>query len=705
MKPFLLFFLAFVMSLCGAAQSPMPDAGHATGKQEQLQMLKRTCDSLNNAEDYAASLKAARYGLQLTPANDYDNLSLFNFYIGTIYMGLEGDTSIRHLEKSLHYGRLSGVGKRVTSALYRLFYMYIYMDGYTKQRDILLPEVLRVADTTHSIDLKKDMYLVLSDYYSVIGIREKQINYLLANLELFKQKIDLKIFNSNDSANLGVAYIKIGTTYLEMKQPQKALEYTTRARPFLHLYKSALANYYQDMSNAYLQLNRPATAGFYYDTLTRMVQQEFNIADGWNIRMATDLLFAKHYLNHKQPDSALQYMNKAKMLVGTSVKDTLTISKYDYMMGKTLLASNAYAGALTHLKRAEKLGPEIGLEAYADVLRELALCYSGLGQWHMAAGYYARYLPIRDSLYTSSSQQSLANAEARFQNKEKQHQIDTKNLQLSKAHSQRLWLTVGLTMAGLVALLLIIIYRNKKKTADILDEKNKALAKLNDDLDQSNRTKAKLFGIISHDLRSPISQVYQFLKLQQLAPNALSVDQKSTLSQKIQTATGSLLETMEDLLIWSKTQMDSFNAAVEEVAVLSTITTCQKLMQLNGEAKNIIYQNTIPESLMVRTDSYYLQAIIRNLLQNAIKASPLNGLIKISCEEKPGTVVISILNEGGAYTQREYETFIANNENAKNLSGIGLRLVHELSQKIEATILFENPAANTSQVNIVLPNR
>ncbi|HRF25200.1 MAG TPA: hypothetical protein PLR98_13585, partial [Chitinophagaceae bacterium] len=59
--------------------------------------------------------------------------------------------------------------------------------------------------------------------------------------------------------------------------------------------------------------------------------------------------------------------------------------------------------------------------------------------------------------------------------------------------------------------------------------------------------------------------MYQFLKLQQLNPDALSNEQKAELNNKIQNATGSLLETMEDLLLWSKTQMNEFKVTMQPV--------------------------------------------------------------------------------------------------------------------------------------------
>lgn len=55
-----------------------------------------------------------------------------------------------------------------------------------------------------------------------------------------------------------------------------------------------------------------------------------------------------------------------------------------------------------------------------------------------------------------------------FQNKNKQQQIDAQDVLLNAAAKQRLWLVFGLFLLGLVALLLLIIYRNKRKAAAVL---------------------------------------------------------------------------------------------------------------------------------------------------------------------------------------------------------------------------------------------
>ena len=162
-----------------------------------------------------------------------------------------------------------------------------------------------------------------------------------------------------------------------------------------------------------------------------------------------------------------------------------------------------------------------------------------------------------------------------------------------------------------------------------MDEKNKALAQLNSDLDIANRNKARLFSMTADDLRSPISQVYQFLNLQQLNPSLLDEKQRKDFGTKIQTATGSLLETMEDLLLWSKTQMSQFHTTMLETELLPIVQQVLALAQLSSESKQLDIENRVPTNAKAFTDNSSLQTILRNLIQNAIKSSPINGRILI----------------------------------------------------------------------------
>ena len=696
-KIFTLFFL-FVVCLQSSAQNAkksIPDLSKYYSKAAQINALADACDSLSNIEKFMEMRTVAEYGLQIIPSNDFDNLSLFSAYVGASVSDISKDSAIYFMEQSLSYARKGQNSRRICVALERLLSWYNYTNGYTDKRDKTAKEIKTIIDTTKSDETKSRMYNALSGYYGQLGLYETQLKYQLANLDAKTKLIKEGRYTAADSGNYGVSFIAVGQTYLHMKQPIKAMDYTQQARPYIYGYLRALIHYYRDLVDANLQLQQPAIAKQYYDSLTNLQVEEPYEPVKWYGRIVMDLYFAEYFATLQDLNNALVYAQRARLLAPQYADDFL-MPQVNQTLGAVHVARKEFSKALPLLQAAEDSFAGQSIDLYKSLLQTLAQCYQGLGKWEQAAQYYSKYIPLSDSLYAEGMLKNLTEAEAKYQNKHKQSQIDAQQTKLAYAAKQRLWLIAGMVLLLVVATLLVIIYRNKKRTADVMNRQNKVLGKLNNDLEEANHTKAKLFGIISHDLRSPISQVYQFLKLQQMAPERLNEEQRNNLSNKIQSATGSLLETMEDLLLWSKTQMNQFNTDMQPVAIDEVVAETMQLLQLNIEAKNIDVSNQLSSEIIVKSDPYFLQTILRNLLQNAIKATPQNGSIKISFVAHQ----LVIENEGGHFSQQQYEQVLASKEDANSLSGLGLRLVDELSRKINAQITFASATNDTTVAHI-----
>lgn len=234
--------------------------------------------------------------------------------------------------------------------------------------------------------------------------------------------------------------------------------------------------------------------------------------------------------------------------------------------------------------------------------------------------------------------------------------------------------------------MLIIFYRNKKKTADILNKNNKKLSELNNELEEANQTKAKLFGIIGHDLRTPVKQMYQFLKLQKM--NVHNEQEKAERSTKMEAATESLLEMMEDLLLWSKTQMNRLNPNIKQVFLLPALLPVEQLLQLTIEEKNIKLKNNITADITVMADDNFLQTIYRNLLQNAIKASPSDATITVDIVVQDDHTILSIQNSGLSFTQSDFEQQLETGRTNQTLNGLGLQLIQDLADKMKSSVVF-----------------
>jgi signal transduction histidine kinase len=700
LQAFLTFTFSFSFYFSSQAQSAIPNINSYKTTAEKLNALKHVCDSLSDIEDYGELKTVAAYSLKIVPPNNLANLALFNHYLGISMEGLiSRDSAIYYHEKALAYAKQGNISKRIRTSHQRLLYLY-HSAGNEQKADNTALELKNILDTVKDKTSKYSILSFLGNYHNERSEYEKNVEYLLKSIDI--QKELLKEGGTNDSSDIGISLLNVAKAYIDMKQPEKAIEFIKPTWAYLANYQSGQTYYHKNYLDAWLLLNNPTKALLHYDSLVVIVNKPDAGAFEWSDKLNADLVFTDYYLTKNNTDSALLFVTRADKKASEKASEYV-ISQINFMKGKVLAARKEYGQAIPLLKGAEELTRNSSLQVHASLLQTLAQSYAATGQWQEAYNYYEKYAPLRDSLYTEASKKSIADAEAKFQNKEKQQQIENKNLQLSAARTQRIWLVAGLALLSLVAILLVVIYRNKKKTADILDEKNKTLAKLNNDLEEANQTKAKLFSIISHDLRSPISQVYQFLKLQQLNPDALNSEQRNELSNKIQTATGSLLETMEDLLLWSKTQMSEFKTNIQSTKLLPIINACQNLLQLNTESKNIRYTNLVEENTIINTDPYYLQTIIRNLLQNAVKASPDNTEIEIGTEQTTKGFVFYIQNEGGSFTQEQYKQIISSEEKAKSLNGLGLRLVDELSQKIGASVIFKSTSDALTRVEILIP--
>jgi signal transduction histidine kinase len=261
---------------------------------------------------------------------------------------------------------------------------------------------------------------------------------------------------------------------------------------------------------------------------------------------------------------------------------------------------------------------------------------------------------------------------------------------LQNASRTRLFLILGLIALGIIALLLYFIYRNKEKLNRILNERNNQLDTLNQELAVANETKAKLFGIIGHDLRSPISQIIQLLQLQKEKSNFLSEEAKSKHEEKLKTASENVLETMEDLLLWSKSQMQQFTPQYRQVKIAEIVNKEINLIHRQAEEKNLNINSQIKQEVIQNTDENFVSVIIRNLLQNAVKYSDNSCTIDILSKDNS----IFITNRSSKWNAKELNAFLNNKQIDSKRSGLGLQIAKDLASSINAQIFFQQNSEN-----------
>lgn len=161
-----------------------------------------------------------------------------------------------------------------------------------------------------------------------------------------------------------------------------------------------------------------------------------------------------------------------------------------------------------------------------------------------------------------------------------------------------------------------------------------------------NATKDKLFSIIAHDLRSPFQALIGLndLVLKKIQSNDADAAQKM-LILNIQT-TEQVLNLLENLLLWSRSQRGKIEFAPVHLNLKEIIDQLLILLSATYTQKDIRINVGIRHNLQLCADVNMLETIMRNLLSNAIKFTNKGGLIEINADETDGLVEVSVIDNG-----------------------------------------------------------
>lgn len=191
--------------------------------------------------------------------------------------------------------------------------------------------------------------------------------------------------------------------------------------------------------------------------------------------------------------------------------------------------------------------------------------------------------------------------------------------------------SVILFAALLIAFIAYQNQRNKQKINLLLEEKNKEIKLQNELLEQSNTMKDRLFSIIAHDLRDPISSFQSVSRqinffLQKNKPKKLK-----EISEQIDSSAQHLNNLLNNLLNWFLTQQKQhIQIDKNNVNLHKAVEEILKSYQTLALSYGVQLKNSIPEQTTIWVDIDTFQIIIRNLVNNALKYTPTNGSISLS---------------------------------------------------------------------------
>lgn len=182
---------------------------------------------------------------------------------------------------------------------------------------------------------------------------------------------------------------------------------------------------------------------------------------------------------------------------------------------------------------------------------------------------------------------------------------------------------------------------------------------------------------ISHDLRTPISSMR--LMTETLQDGAINdAEAASRFLDLMEESIETMSQLVEELLELSRTQSGDVPLQIKPVSLNMLIDPAVKRLQPQAERANLALNNNIPRFMpMVMADSERINAVVTNLLHNAIKFTQPGGTVTLSAEEQEDFVIIAIADTGIGIAEEDarsiFERFYKV-DRARSTKGMGLGL-------------------------------
>jgi PAS domain S-box-containing protein len=226
-------------------------------------------------------------------------------------------------------------------------------------------------------------------------------------------------------------------------------------------------------------------------------------------------------------------------------------------------------------------------------------------------------------------------------------------------------------------------------------------------LKEMDRMKSDFVANVSHDLRTPLGAVQGFAEMLELA-GPLSDDQTHFV-QRILHQVNAMTALVENLLDLAKIEagVEMEMAPCQLAAVIA-----ESLDQMAGPAamKPVTLEVQVPDNLpWVWGNGRRLGQVVNNLLDNAIKYTPVNSRVALHVTVEGSDVCVSMSDQGAGIPAADvahlFEKFyrVHKSERGPRGTGLGLSIAHSIIQAHGGRIWAESQEGQGSTFSFALP--
>jgi len=418
------------------------------------------------------------------------------------------------------------------------------------------------------------------------------------------------------------------------------------------------ALYSSNLAEMAWQQGHPIQAGVYIERALRLYTALNNLPGQANSLFTLGNVQARQ----QQTDSAQTNLLEALMLYRV-LGDEYGLSGV-YTTLSALLTEHQLQAALEAARLGLHYAKRVGsAERLQNACQQLAVTHAALGQYKQAYARQQDFQRLRDSLVTDVNTRAIAALQSRYDAHEQASRIRllTQRQSVTQLRAERDESHIrllGVVVGGLLLLVIVgsVLYgqllRGRKELAaqhQLVADKNTALENAARELHQLADSKARLYAIIAHDLRGPVTAFAGVTELISFYQRTNDQEGLRHLPEMVRESAQSLNGLLDNLLNWAVSETGELSCHPQRLLVRDLLSECYELFQTTAHSHQIQLQYETTPNLMLYADENMVHTILRNLVGNALKFTPSGGTVRLQASPDatdPTQIRVSVTDTG-----------------------------------------------------------
>lgn len=226
-----------------------------------------------------------------------------------------------------------------------------------------------------------------------------------------------------------------------------------------------------------------------------------------------------------------------------------------------------------------------------------------------------------------------------------------------------------------------------------------------------DKAKTEFVSLASHQLRTPISGMKWNVELLLTAGKGVFDEAQKKYIGKISGGIERMEMLINDFLSASKFELGTLEPEYTDVPIPEFMHKVQDELTLTAQEKGVRLEvNITPGRDSIRSDAHMLHNIVSNLMSNAIKYTPTNGVVKVDVNQDTNAITFKIRDTGIGIPLKDQEMIFSKMFRASNArtkvtdgTGLGLYIVKGSVDMLGGHISFLSEEGKGTEFTVVLP--